>query len=529
MWQRHARLWFFHLAWKVVLLLVLLHVGILESSSSVINDEVAYTIVVANLFFEAANITWGLLASQRWAGLPTLKYFSSFLLFDVISWLALLTLCKASQRPQTGQEKVCVAVNILLRSLDVISTLRVLPVVGPMMIAVLQSFAPMQGMFMIMGMMFLTFAFTFLSIKDPGRSNAYVLLNLYQALFLTDSDGAEAISGIDLGHEQTLDFGVEMYSGEGSSWLLGASSYIMVFATSTFSLVLLNLTIGMYSKYYEQMEPFANLAFQQYRARLSVSFMLRPKLPARWLRYSTSLKASRLLSLAAIPFFCTLVFAMKQNLSIIGSAALAALLLVRQAALLTHISDIDGLHHYLWVSYRTDFNEQFFNTQGGEIEGLKNMLSTQREEIAELKGEVAKLSGLQEEFAKLSTQLSETTQVLMESSRDRQSYQKENAQREHTQYAMGNGDNPPLPSAEQTSSIMMHQRAQSLQSIGGSSLASGAMVAAGGRPFDGLSRRQSFAGHTTLAPQGILHPNTAQNSQTGTVTPILSARRRAGH
>ena len=66
-----------------------------------------------------------------------------------------------------------------------------------------------------------------------------VLLNLYQALFLTDSDGAESISGMDIGHQQTLDFGVEMYTGGGNSWLLTATTACMLFATSSFSLVLL--------------------------------------------------------------------------------------------------------------------------------------------------------------------------------------------------------------------------------------------------------------------------------------------------
>ena len=67
-----------------------------------------------------------------------------------------------------------------------------------------------------------------------------VLLNLFQALFLTDSDGAESISGIDIGHQQTLDFGIEMYTGDGSHLLLIVTTVIMLFATSIFSLVLLS-------------------------------------------------------------------------------------------------------------------------------------------------------------------------------------------------------------------------------------------------------------------------------------------------
>ena len=122
-------------------------------------------------------------------------------------------------------------------------------------------------------MMFFTFAFTFLTMKDDDRSISYVawteclkleavtrgvksftfctpeldpklpevLLNLYQALSLTDSDGAEGISGIDIGHhQQTADFGFEMYTGGGKMWLLPATTLCMLFATSIFSLVLLS-------------------------------------------------------------------------------------------------------------------------------------------------------------------------------------------------------------------------------------------------------------------------------------------------
>lgn len=517
MWQRHYRVWLFHFTWKVVLLLSLLHAGIIESSSDFLREELVCIVIVANLFFEAANIMWALLISGCLGGIPVLRYLSNFLVFELINWFALLILYSTPRYSPTGQEKVYVAVNILLRSLDVISSMSVLPVVGPMMIAVLQSFAPMLGMFMIMGMMFLTYAFTFLSIKDPERSSAYVLLNLYQALFLTDSDGAESISGIDLAHQQTLDIGVEMYTGGGSSWLLGASTYIMVFATSTFSLVLLNLTIGMYSKYYEEMEPLANLSFQQQRARLSVSFMLRPRVPARVLRRVTSLGAIKLLTSTAIPTFVLFVFAMYQSMIMIGGAALAALLLLYQAVLLAHISDVDRQHHYLWVSYRSDFNEEFFSNQGGEIAGLRSMLSAQQKEIAGLKEEVDKLSGLKEEFNKQSTQLSQTMQDLLESSRDCQSYLKEFRQREHSQNGLANGNEAFLPSTMPTSSILR----QSSQSIGGNSFVS--------RPVSRVPQPQGFAGHAAFAPQAVPHVATMQTLRAATVAPMVSARQNAAH
>ncbi|CAE8710220.1 unnamed protein product, partial [Polarella glacialis] len=125
----------------------------------------------------------------------------------------------------------------------------------------------------------MTFACAFITMKDGERPAYFVLLYLYQALFMTDSDGAEAISGLDVGHEQTLDFKVEMYTGSADPWLLGASTACMLFATAIFSLVLLNLTIGMYTKYYEQMQPFAQLIFQKQRAKECTYLMLRPRLP----------------------------------------------------------------------------------------------------------------------------------------------------------------------------------------------------------------------------------------------------------
>merc|ERR1712012_1180621 len=55
-----------------------------------------------------------------------------------------------------------------------------------------------------------------------------------------------------------------------------ASSFMALLGMSIFSLVLLSLTIGMYTNYYEQMEPFAMLIFQQRRTKKCVYFMLKP-------------------------------------------------------------------------------------------------------------------------------------------------------------------------------------------------------------------------------------------------------------
>merc|ERR1712048_1097891 len=103
-------------------------------------------------------------------------------------------------------------------------------------------------------------------------------MGLYRALFLGDDDGAQAVSGFDIAKEQTLDFNTEMYTGGGDPWLLNASAFLMLIASLIFSVVLLNLIVGMYTKYYEEMQPFAHLLMQQRRAKHCVFFMLRPSL-----------------------------------------------------------------------------------------------------------------------------------------------------------------------------------------------------------------------------------------------------------
>ncbi|CAE7832757.1 unnamed protein product [Symbiodinium sp. CCMP2592] len=248
-----------------------------------------------------------------------------------------------------------------------------------------------------LGMMFVTFALTFLTLKDEDRSSGYVLLNLFQALFLTDSDGAESISGIDIGHQQTLDFGIEMYTGDGSHLLLIVTTVIMLFATSIFSLVLLNLTIGMYTKFYELQEPLARLGLQQCRARLCVRFALRPSVPRTWLA-GMSLEGSKWKTcLCALPFVVIfLASAIFESWNVYsGGLCLCAVLLIFQAALLINVDDLDSRHRYLWVSYRSDYSENFYMNQDAEITQLKSELQDaerrQSEDIAKIAGDVRRL------------------------------------------------------------------------------------------------------------------------------------------
>jgi hypothetical protein len=190
----------------------------------------------------------------------------------------------------SGKEKVMMAANVIGRCMLLFGMFRTLPVIGPLIIAVVSSFAPMQGMFAFMGLVFAMFSAAFMIFRDDDRSPFFVLLYLYEALFLTDRDAAESISGLDASHEQILDFSKEIYTGHGDAWLVHASAGLALVATSVFSLVLLNLTIGMYTNYSEKMQPLAELIFRHQRVKMSVRFMLTP---AWWFQTRWSSLAKR--------------------------------------------------------------------------------------------------------------------------------------------------------------------------------------------------------------------------------------------
>jgi len=405
-WKQYSMVWSFGLLWLLVLLCALI---VLSMNLAVHVDlsfpflrwgscaPLAGSVVMATLSFEGVNFVHAVAMSERMALIPRMKYMWHFDSFTFVNWFALLGLFLLGDVVDTPRAKVLLAVNLLLRCLAIISELRANLLVGPLIIAVIQSFAPITPMFTFMGMMFVTFALTFLTLKDEDRSSGYVLLNLFQALFLTDSDGAESISGIDIGHQQTLDFGIEMYTGDGSHLLLIVTTVIMLFATSIFSLVLLNLTIGMYTKFYELQEPLARLGLQQCRARLCVRFALRPSVPRTWLA-GMSLEGSKWKTcLCALPF--VVIFLASAILELwnvyLGGLCLCAVLLIFQAALLINVDDLDSRHRYLWVSYRSDYSENFYMNQDAEITQLKSELQDaerrQSEDIAKIAGDVRRL------------------------------------------------------------------------------------------------------------------------------------------
>ncbi|CAE8651563.1 unnamed protein product, partial [Polarella glacialis] len=152
----------------------------------------------------------------------------------------------------------------------------------------------------------------------------------------------------------------EMYTGSADPWLLGASTACMLFATAIFSLVLLNLTIGMYTKYYEQMQPFAQLIFQKQRAKECTYLMLRPRLPQH-LIVDNPLAARHKRCIRGASALCFLFFLLglwRCTSPLFGGINLALAALLYQAVLVFHLGNAGKAPQYLWVSYRDDYDEE---------------------------------------------------------------------------------------------------------------------------------------------------------------------------
>lgn len=291
---------------------------------------------------------------RPWAG-----FFVMFGLRDILNivaisllFIGLLFVRRFDIPSEDGFVQVLVTSNTLLQSFGVIAMLRNLSVIGPLILAVVYSFVPMRSMFLLMGMAFATFSCAFLILRDADRSIYFVLIYLYQGLILNDRDAQATISGLDLAQEQTLDFHKELFTGGGHESIKQFTLLVSVAASSLFSLVLLSLTIGMYTKFYEQIEPEAEALLQQVRCKRCVSYMMQPawrlaRMPRLWPWW-------RLLAALAT---CLLLYMMAVLLDVgvlIPAVLLLASTLLLQVLLMYYRVDIGKQKHFLWVAFRAN-------------------------------------------------------------------------------------------------------------------------------------------------------------------------------
>merc|ERR1712226_871390 len=107
--------------------------------------------------------------------------------------LAILCVADVQIPEETGTGKVVLAVIVLIRGVNIILTFKPVPLIGPLIIAVIHSFVPMIGMFLFMIMVLLLVLASFLIVKDEDRSIFFVFVYVYQLLFLTERDAAESV------------------------------------------------------------------------------------------------------------------------------------------------------------------------------------------------------------------------------------------------------------------------------------------------------------------------------------------------
>mmetsp|Transcript_168797 Transcript_168797/g.542505 ORF Transcript_168797/g.542505 Transcript_168797/m.542505 type:complete len:902 (+) Transcript_168797:127-2832(+) len=395
-WLQCVNIYRFSLAWECLLLAALVSIGIYPPPSNCVAITAGiHSVIVANLLQDVLHTVWGLARFTTETGLPLKTYLWTFERGSIFRIFALILMLHVHVHLRTGIHKVFTAINVLMRCFTIMGHLKVVPLIGPLIISVIYSFLPMRGMFIFMGIIFTTFSLAFLIFKDANRSAGFVLLYLYEALFLADRESAESISGLDIAHQQTLDFNVQMFTGGGDDWVLGASIVIVLFAASVFSLVLLNLMVGMYTKYYEQMETMAGLVYQQQRAKECVSFMLRPAW-ALALRVRNEGYSSNVLFLAALGGLLLYLLATYALASVLITAPLLMYVSqLYQAVLLYNISNVGQRDHFLWVSYRVDFEDQHQDEQQ-ELRALRREMvearAAHQSELSEVRRELNKLT-----------------------------------------------------------------------------------------------------------------------------------------
>jgi len=286
--------------------------------------------------------------------------------------------------------RVLTAANIFLRCIKILLLFRSQQHVGETILAVQQSFAPTQNMLLLMLAVFVSFYCVFLTLKDSNKSNEYVFLYLWLALLFGEGDGIENISGFDTDHET--------YTGDGSDLVVKASIFFMMLASFFFAVVLLNLMIAMYSNFYEEMVPWARLLFHKMRAKACTIYLLRPTLPkilvrrygASWCRAVLFLLAG---TLVLVWFALPWVLKSRSCTSLVMAAILAAVMQLLQAAMLLAEWHALDQRHYLWVCYRSDYEEVFGQSGDKWQRNVRREMAEIQASLDRLSAQVAGLSG----------------------------------------------------------------------------------------------------------------------------------------
>lgn len=332
-----------------------------------------------------------------------IKFLKKFAVRDLanIAGLSLLLLGVAiipDDAVDLGFAKVVIASNTLIQCFSMMGMLSVSSTVGPLILAVVHSFAPMRGMLILMGMLFATFASAFIILRDPDRSVYFVLIYLFQGLVLADRGTEQTISGLDIAREQTLDFSRQLFVGGEDAWVLHFTLLVAVGASCVFSLVLLDLTIGMYTKFYDQIQPEAGKLVRQARLKRCVSVMMQPAfnicqlgLVSRW--------SFQLLLCVTLAIY---VLSVSLDCGIVSCLALPMATLLVRVLIMYDTADIGERNHYLWMTFPADYQHDKDEQRLREIESFSKQMAREnaelRQKVLELTDTVKELVGSSADF-----------------------------------------------------------------------------------------------------------------------------------
>jgi len=394
LWQSVSSAYLLSLGTEVGVLMALLVYGLIPPPDDWdVMMHLLNSVILAKVFIDIWNTLHCAQQMYLQTGATQWSYIFHYAPIEVICSVFLVFQALVHADPHLnvdGAGKVLIAANIFMRCLKIMGLCRSQQGVGETILAVQQSFLPTQHMLFIMLGVFCTFYCVFLTLKDPDKSPEYIFLYLWLALIFGEGDGIEDISGFDTDHEN--------YKGDGSKLVLQASIFFMLIASGVFAVVLLNLMIAMYSNYYEQMVPWARLLFHKMRAKDCIQYMLRPSLPV-WLVRCLGTVWCRRGAVCLAGLFILLWFALTwlTHVACWDAVLLAVALQLLQAATLLDEYQASDQRHYLWVCYRSDYDE--VHRQGSDkwqrmvrrdIVRMQESIDTLSEQVAQFMGIPAK-------------------------------------------------------------------------------------------------------------------------------------------
>eukprot|EP00929_Paragymnodinium_shiwhaense_P021194 TRINITY_DN13888_c0_g1_i3.p1 TRINITY_DN13888_c0_g1~~TRINITY_DN13888_c0_g1_i3.p1 ORF type:complete len:1011 (+),score=158.72 TRINITY_DN13888_c0_g1_i3:101-3133(+) len=302
------------------------------------------------------------------------------------------------------------AANVFCRWINFTSMLCYVGGIGEKILAILKSVDPIMNILTIMFLLYLALVCTLLSLRGhtPWAS---VVHDTFLAVFLADTGMYERLEELD----------AQLFSS-------CVSKFLMYLSSIMFTLIILNLVIGVYSNVYSEIEQNSYLLFLRSRAEISTRYLMEPVWPSRshtsaclW-RYLPTLLVLTLGTLwlvmlvylrdhpgAGVPLFlCSVIlqstfvkrarFDSAPQHSSAGrmSEGLASEVHAMPSTTPTHSRYQDCC---LWMCTRIDFDEQFYSHDLNEV----------REAVIELGGCVPRL---EESLQRISQRLEELRQAL---------------------------------------------------------------------------------------------------------------------